>query len=156
MKQIIYLFAILIVCYSCNSPKQTKQENTVQQQTVQDAPKDSPQSSVSKEKAVIQQVKNHRISKSFTAGQVLDSLAAPDGIVSWQTFTPEDYQNDSDIIGIVGSCEISLYMNTISYKLAYLYQYSTKKIMFYVGFRGEEQISEFDFITNYHQKKMLK
>jgi len=101
--------------FSCSN-SQNKQEATQNEKTSQ--------------QKIINNVKNHLILESITAGQVIDSLAGDDGITSWQLFTPNEYQNDDNIVGVIGSTESNMFGGTFTFKIAYLYQISSSKIIY--------------------------
>jgi hypothetical protein len=103
---------------------------------------------------IILKVKNKSITEEFTAGQVIDSLAGADGMASWQLFKPGEYKNDPNIIGVAGSAESKTFGGSLSFKIFYLYQFSTQKVIFYAGYLNGNPIEEYEFVINYKKKQL--
>lgn len=143
MKLFFYIFTATILCSSCGNKTQ-KETKTTQHK--------SPEID---RQEIIEKVKKHPITSSITAGEVIEGLAGEEGIASWQFFQPQEYVNNNDMLGIVGSTESNLFGTNLSFRIAYLYQISSGKIVYYAGFMNEQAIDEIEFISSLEQKKML-
>lgn len=144
MKLFIFIL-ILLFATSCQNKNQSDKQSI----------NDSKSKNVISEDKIIEAVKKHPISDSFTAGQIIDSLSSGNSITTWQLASFKEYKNNNDIIGIIGETTYQSFGGGIKFKIAYIYQISTEKINFYAGFRNDESISEFDFIISYHEAKTL-
>ncbi|MGF7141476.1 hypothetical protein [Roseimarinus sediminis] len=144
MKLFFYTLVIAFSFFSCNDQQKNPQVS-----------ENGKEESATNQQAIIEKVKNHPITSSITAGQLIDSLAGNNGITSWQFFNPQEYQNDDNVLGVVGSTKSPMYGSNITFKIAYIYQISSGKIVYYAGFMNEEQINEIEFIVSLEQKKML-
>jgi len=139
MKLFFNTLIITVMFFSCSN-SQNKQESTQNEKTNQ--------------QAIINKVKEHVILESITAGLVIDSLAGDNGIASWQVFNPKAYQNDDDIVGVVGSTESNIMGGKLTFKIVYLYQISSGKVIYYTGYMNDKEINEIEFVTSLEQKKM--
>ncbi|MFA9392560.1 MAG: hypothetical protein ACERKD_22305 [Prolixibacteraceae bacterium] len=141
MKLFFYVLIVVGISISCTKTK--NHDASVQSESSIDYP------------GIIEKVRNKSITTTYTTGMILDSLAR-DGIVSWQVFQPEEYKNDSDIVGVEGTSKSKFVTTTLSYKMVYLYQISTQKVIFYTGSMNESPMSEYEFIVNWEQMKQMR
>lgn len=144
MKLFIFIL-IVTMAISCQNTSQSDKQSTNVSKT----------ENVISENKIIEAVKNHQISDSFTAGQIIDSLSRGNSITTWQVATFKEYQSNNDIIGVIGETTYQSFGGGIKFKIAYIYQISTAKINFYAGFRNGKTMSELDFIVSYHEIKAL-
>lgn len=142
----LFIFTIILFStISCQNKTQTDSQSA----------NDSKSENVITKDKIINAVKNHSISDSFTAGQIIDSLSRGNSITTWQLARFEEYKSNDDIIGVVGETTYQSFGGGIKFKIAYIYQISTEKINFYAGSRNSKKMSEFDFIVSYHEIKAI-
>jgi hypothetical protein len=142
----LLFFVLLAVTLSVSCKTNTKQEL--------DNQSSEKQTGISQAE-IISHVKNRPITNEITVGQMIDLLAGSDGIASWQISEFKEYANDKDIVGVVGSTQSDLFGSTLIIKVAYIYQLSTKKVIYHKGFMNNKGIKEYELISMYEEKKML-